>query len=443
MGSALTGIGNALRKAALPLALTLAAGLGFGALLTAGVAGGGVIGALCLGLGIGLIVVGLGYGIYSTIGHASTAISGQDAQGNALTPEQRWEEGTYAAIDGGLTIWGGLSAPKAIKGLLGAFGTAKPTAGVGMGEAPAGAAEAEAPAARSLSCFPAGTQVATAEGLRPIESIVAGQRVWAYDLIASQWQLRHVLRAYSRPCEGNAASVTVAEETIESTSRHPYFVVRGEDLEGRPRLEHLAQVPKEATTPGRWVDAADLRVGDELLLRGGRIERIDHVRLYAFFDTVYNFEVEDLHCYAVGWSGVLVHNNNGPEGPVGRNAAPAGEGQAPAGIRTKSLRDFTPTQRVRIQNKLQDIIHVRNGQPAPSGNWSARDGIPFSNREGFLPPSKKGYTEFRVLGKDGKPSGARILINEDNGSVYYSQHYNDDATGFSDITVIWQEMFGT
>ena len=85
---------------------------------------------------------------------------------------------------------------------------------------------------------------------------------------------------------------------------------------------------------------------------------------------------------------------------------------------------------------------VRNGQPAPSGNWSARDGIPFSNREGFLPPSKKGYTEFRVLGKDGKPSGARILINEDNGSVYYSQHYNDDATGFSDITVIWQEMFG-
>jgi Pretoxin HINT domain len=166
---------------------------------------------------------------------------------------------------------------------------------------------------RGLSCFPAGTLVATADGLRPIESIVSGQRVWAYDLIASRWELRHVLRTYSRPCKGRATSVTVAGETIESTARHPYFVVRGEELEGRPRLEHLAQVPDGATTPGRWVDAMDLRAGDELLLRDGRIKQIDRVRLYASLDTVYNFEVDDLHCYAVGWSGVLVHNNNGDE----------------------------------------------------------------------------------------------------------------------------------
>ena len=46
-----------------------------------------------------------------------------------------------------------------------------------------------------------------------IESIVEGQFVWAYDLIASNWQLRRVLRTYFRPCEGLAASVTVAGET--------------------------------------------------------------------------------------------------------------------------------------------------------------------------------------------------------------------------------------
>jgi hypothetical protein len=28
---------------------------------------------------------------------------------------------------------------------------------------------------------------------------------------------------------------------------------------------------------------------------------------------VYNFDVDDLHCYAVGRNGVLVHNDNGPE----------------------------------------------------------------------------------------------------------------------------------
>ncbi len=168
--------------------------------------------------------------------------------------------------------------------------------------------------AEAMSCFPAGTLVATSDGLRPIESIVAGQRVWAFDLIASQWLLRHVLRAHSRHYEGNAASVTVAGETIDSTSRHPYFVVRGQDLEDRPTLEHLARVPDGATTPGRWVDAADLRVGDELLLRDGRIEPIEHSWVYPFFDKVYNFEVDDLHCYAVGCSGILVHNNSGEQG---------------------------------------------------------------------------------------------------------------------------------
>ena len=305
----------------------------------------------------------------------------------------------------------------------------------GNSEAPVGT-----PAAQGLSCFPAGTLVATADGLRPIESIVSGQKVWAYDLIASRWELRHVLRTYSRPCKGRATAVAVAGETIDSTARHPYFVVRGEDLEGRPRLEHLADVPEGATTPGRWVDAMDLRTGDELLLRDGRIERIDHVEVYASFDTVYNFEVDDLHCYAVGWSGVLVHNSNGDESA--RFVVDSKGVVTDTLIRTKNLSDFTPTQRARIQAKLQDIIHVQNGQPAPSGIWHARDGIPFENRQGLLPPSTKGYTEYRVLGKDGQPSGARIVINGDNGHVYYSQHYNDDGSGFSNITGIWEYMFG-
>lgn len=118
------------------------------------------------------------------------------------------------------------------------------------------------PKSTGLSCFPAGTSVATASGPKPIESVVEGELVWAYDLISSSWKLRRVLRTYSRPCEGNAASVTVAGETIDSTSRRPYFVVQGDDLEGRPSLEHRARVPEGATTRCRWVDVGDLRVGD-------------------------------------------------------------------------------------------------------------------------------------------------------------------------------------
>ena len=88
-------------------------------------------------------------------------------------------------------------------------------------------------------------------------------------------------------------------------------MVRGVDLEDRPFPRHIAVVPKEATTPGRWVDAGDLRVGDELILLDGRIEKVQEVRLYPMFEQVYNFSVDDLECYAVGRCGVLVHNTNG------------------------------------------------------------------------------------------------------------------------------------
>jgi hypothetical protein len=113
----------------------------------------------------------------------------------------------------------------------------------------------------------------------------------------------------------------VAGETIESTYRHPYRVVRGEALASRPWLEHLAEIPQEATTQGRWVDSCDLRVGDELLLRDGRIAPVEWVEHCPFDGLVYNMEVEDLGCYSVGQGSVLVHNHNSKEtGPGGGNA---------------------------------------------------------------------------------------------------------------------------
>lgn len=103
------------------------------------------------------------------------------------------------------------------------------------------------------------------------------------------------------------------EETIEATVLHPFWVVRGEELDDRPRREHLATVPDDSTTPGRWVDAGDLRAGDMLLLRNGHIVPVRGVRIRPYDGDVYNFEVDEHHCYAVGWNGALVHNNNGLE----------------------------------------------------------------------------------------------------------------------------------
>jgi hypothetical protein len=50
-----------------------------------------------------------------------------------------------------------------------------------------------------------------------------------------------------------------------------------------------------------------------LLLRNGRTVPVRSVRSAPYFDDVYNFQVDELECYAVGWNGVLVHNVNGAE----------------------------------------------------------------------------------------------------------------------------------
>ncbi len=61
--------------------------------------------------------------------------------------------------------------------------------------------------------------------------------------------------------------------------------------------------------PGRWVDAVDLVPGDVLLLRNGREAVVTTVEWQDEPETVYNFRVAELSCYAVGDCGALVHNS--------------------------------------------------------------------------------------------------------------------------------------
>jgi hypothetical protein len=133
--------------------------------------------------------------------------------------------------------------------------------------------------------------------------------VWAYDLVSSRWLPRTVLDTFSRQHAGRFATIQVAGEAIISTYHHPYWVISGEDLDRRPRADHVPDVPENATTPGRWVDAGDLRPGDLLLLFDGRHVPVTAVEVQLWTQPVYNFSVDDLHTYAVGKHHALVHNN--------------------------------------------------------------------------------------------------------------------------------------
>ena len=102
-----------------------------------------------------------------------------------------------------------------------------------------------------------------------------------------------MLGRQERPYDGPTARVSfcgaggVKEALVPS--EHPYWAWRAGEEEAR------------------WLSAGELS-GDRLLLRGGVWAEVADVALQAATLSVYNLTVEGLHTYAVGASGVLVHN---------------------------------------------------------------------------------------------------------------------------------------
>jgi RHS repeat-associated protein len=160
------------------------------------------------------------------------------------------------------------------------------------------------------NCFPAGTLVGTESGLKPIEEILANDLVWAFDHIANSWKLRSVVETFSRIHAGHFIRTLIEGESIECTLHHPWWIVRGEQLDSRPRPDHVPRNPEEYQGEGRWVDAIDLRVGDMVILRSGKQASISEISVFSAQQMVYNFHVEELQCYAVGYAQILVHNNS-------------------------------------------------------------------------------------------------------------------------------------
>lgn len=168
-------------------------------------------------------------------------------------------------------------------------------------------------------CFVAGTPVHTDVGLRPIEQVRTGDRVWAYDRHAQEWRFGPVTKTFERVSHRLATVRLAGGDELTGTDRHPVWVIEGEDLAARPAGDHGHDEPA-GPTPGRWVALAALRAGDAVLVRKGRVARVTEVVTRDEAVPVYNFEVAGLHSYAVGRVGVLVHNGDGPAYDTGRLA---------------------------------------------------------------------------------------------------------------------------
>jgi hypothetical protein len=156
-----------------------------------------------------------------------------------------------------------------------------------------------------LGCFPSGTAVHTAGGPRPIETIRAGDKVWAADPVSGVWRLRPVTALLQGNYQGDFVTLVAGPGVLTATGSHPFWVRAGEDLAGRAPAGHVLD---KGSVHGRWVNARDLRVGDVLVARDGSVAEVRALSRHIARKTVYTLRVED-HTFAVGASGLLVHNH--------------------------------------------------------------------------------------------------------------------------------------
>ena len=133
-----------------------------------------------------------------------------------------------------------------------------------------------------------------ADGAVPIETIEAGDLVWAWDEETGEVALKEVVQTFVNEAT-ELVHVTVNGEEIVCTNEHPFYSpVKG------------------------WTEACRLRAGDILVTVNGEyvvVEKVQHEILENPIK-VYNFEVEGFHTYYVGNSSILVHNTCRPTSPV-------------------------------------------------------------------------------------------------------------------------------
>jgi hypothetical protein len=126
--------------------------------------------------------------------------------------------------------------------------------------------------------------------VRPIEDLVVGDIVWAWNEEAARLVRRRVSRLFRHPGKATLRVLVSGDtqHTIEATTEHPFWVL------GKG-----------------WTPANRLKPGDRLK----PIVDSDNMIVVGVCETglrtkVFNFEVEESHNYFVGEEGALVHNSS-------------------------------------------------------------------------------------------------------------------------------------
>ena len=139
------------------------------------------------------------------------------------------------------------------------------------------------------NCFVKGTKVSSENGLKPIEKIEIGDKVWSKNEETGEVALKKVKNIFVNKTKV-LVHVIINGEEIKATEKHPFYV------EGKG-----------------WVVASELNCGDIVIREDGSKAKVESVAIEKLEKEieVYNFEVEDFHTYFVGENRILVHNTCG------------------------------------------------------------------------------------------------------------------------------------
>jgi len=138
-----------------------------------------------------------------------------------------------------------------------------------------------------LPCFPASTVVKTPTGDRPIESLMPGDAVFAFDLEKRERTISTVVRAH-RNWTVRLVEIHAGGEVTWATGAHPFWC------------------PDE----GRWRRAIDLEPGCRLATLNGGCAVVESVAAHGADESSFNIEVAGEHTYFVSSAGLLVHNGD-------------------------------------------------------------------------------------------------------------------------------------
>ena len=143
-----------------------------------------------------------------------------------------------------------------------------------------------------VGCFSGETLVKTENGYRKIEDVKRGEKVYSYNILTGEQELKEVLelkRVYER---GETVKLRFEKGIeLESTLSHNFM-----------------------TTEGKWKKAEELEIGESFYSEKYGIIKLKEKELLenASPKIMYDLEVEDNHNYLITEEDILVHNGNCP-----------------------------------------------------------------------------------------------------------------------------------